>query len=1155
MTVELTHTNPLPYSRSRHMEAQEENTGKKAENKAKEKIQAHPDEVAKALREWEKFNAQRKLEGKEATEEEKAAQARLAKKGKLPPESNALPLARFKELERVEDKVSEFEDLADEIEEYRKAGLDVSTMIRSAKDWIRFFSGKVPGEKVQVLNDKLDSLIREDSQKETGKSGGSVDPVRLAWEAVTKGITITEEERALIEQSIARGEMPVAYKGAQIGDEDDIEDLDFSPSAGGGPAQDDVREEALNQFTASYGVTTPEGKRLFGDVIRIRAGRLFNYDFVEKIRREAENNVSSGRMPTQEADAINRVLNEGLEMRQNQEREQGGRRGEKQAARLEQIYLDCVLKARTKSIEELKKEIGREGGIRGFLKSLEPFREKPFEEESLDQLLEITDKDQFQKGLEEILNTEGNDIRARVVVQEMGFSAPSSIQEIAYQIMAYEGSEFRTGGKYPMFEVVIDKDAQGREKPRLEFQQHNFIRWARNKMINWHESNPDDPGDMFKVVGVFGSLRPVSLGEMIYVDAFFRDKDTGKVLSDLRTQLIYEAWPFNSFRNFDIEYRNMKGSDEKLPESLQKIYMTNVATKKNVLNKVFNMADISEKFKPEEKNSKTGQGLRMALLSYYYLGNFGMIDKIFKDENGNNLAFLDFNKFKKQFIKAHMDEDGLTEGKATEAFEKSFKNIEKYFDENGKLKNSEDNREKFMVATNLFNSAMTNIEQVDEIRERVRLSIMERFGISYNDAKYAENFAYSMTRWTGIATLNDINAVGFDAWSKVLNTGYYLQHQSSDRRGGAFGNRYTMFQFKRLGLDFFTGVTDVNKKSILEWIQGGQGDTVRFDKHADGLLFGENTMTQFYANHINRSFQNFHSFVGSKALKLNEIVFTDREGFVHTDPEKFDELYKEGFLKPMRYAYSTWPGIDFTEQVSVFEEEKYRDENGEIKTRTVWKTQPLARRIFGKMMFNDMKYFINGKWVEFRYSEMLKERSDLVYDYYEANKRRDSEYQYKEDEQELKSKDEEVLGKQAEYEAAVNSGKYQNPEEIQKAFVGQGRGYFWREAAKVRLAAEIKEARKRGTLRKRMTFEETENFISILEQMDANMEGSEEGFEAVYPGKKFFSKDEIKWIRKQAGVGFGKMFTTEIGMSVLEGTPAGFFNALWALFTNTFKSQ
>jgi len=921
------------------------------------------------------------------------------------------------------------------------------------------------------------------------------------------------------------------------------------------------------------------------------------------------------------------------------------------------------------TVEKLKQRLeqssaeGEGGDIGNFLSLVARLRGKDWSEELRELAQETTDRG-FRKKLVAVLNTAENFLAVRTM-NERGYAAPDNIQGIAWDIVATDKDDFRFGGKYAIFKRVREGEGDA-ARDVLRFQPDNFIEWGRSKMVAWDDDNPDSPQDMTKIISVFGAMRGVGLGEMMLTAGFFRDEDTGKILDDLKIKLIYEAWPFGEFRNDDIAYKAVSGSDSDIaPKALIPIFDKNTVTKPEVLNNLFTLTDVGEKFDPNKDTTKTGKAARSALLTYYYLADGKMLDNVLKREKFGDLALFDNNVFLRQYIKAQMYKNNIEfdwdkslseeanelkgfvlqysdilfrkrngeiltdvdskflqavadkEGKyqnEKSPFNKAKSFVDRFidltkttsslFDSKGKLKKGKE--AELLKSINFFNFAMPTMEQINETRERVRMSIMQSEGIDADSAEYVERFVYRMTRWTGIAARNDLDSVGHDAWSKVLNTGSYLQHQSLARRVGAFGNRYSMFQFKRIGLDLFTGVTDASGKSILETIQGGQGEVVRLDQAANTLSFPENTLKHFGTDHVIRVFQVFHRHVESKTLKLHEMVKLDKFGRAFVDEEKFNEQVRDTFLKEMRYPYATWTGIDFTEEVRMWSEDydengdPVKDENGNPKRE--FKSRPLARHMFGKEMFKN-----NGTYdysVMLKYEELPEaERLDAKR-YYQLEKKlnklnrnadvlrahkdaaiKAAKVAYRDFDKKLNAEKEAIISdelrrigpalderlrqdtegaltKEEQQFMIENHNWYMNydvkkrliVENMTETFKEQGRGFFWKESAKVMLAAELKQGRKYfDNTQQQLSFDAVDKFLRMLSQMDANIVGNEDQLKNAKSAKKAWSDKDISQIQDMSGTHRPWMaFMDSIPLSAFGGVE-GFWKALTYLFSNITK--
>ena len=1130
------------------------------------------EEAADSRKAWQEANKRRERVGRTVTSEEIEEQEKFIKKGIKPPE-DALSPEKVHELLLAPNSSLQVEVIIEELKKYKKTGAVTAS----------YFA-------------KLESVIE----------------LLLAQHK----IPLEEGERILGE---AR-QIVIEQMGFIAGGADDDPEHDASSSR-----EDSDDEQRVDGNAKSYMVSRD---------------RFFTQhpEALEKVALAIEKFVSSAKLPdamspedkenTFRDAAMNQVFNEyrASKAPQISNRENIASKYDKHYINAQQALLGEVDSAgnltgkERMSIDSLREDF-ESGEIKEFLDVMSAAEERDWTRER-EEIGKEQNESVFRKKLERLVNI-AEDVRLTRLMHERNFNPPNSIQEIAQDIVATDLADYRTGGKYAMFKRVRDENGQ----ERMKFQQNHFIQWARYKMLKWEEDNPDDPQDMFKLVGIFGTTRGVSLSEMILTPGFFRDRDTEEILEDLKLDLIYQAWPWGYIRNSNITYRQAKGNDSDLgPKAIGPIYEQNVLTKVDVLNRMVNMSDVMTEFDPNEKNSKTGQALRMSLMAYHDLTNPVILEKMMR-VNGEYLSFFDNKKFLKKYVEGQMYQENQGEytgdiklfgdryssilfkrrNEGVEALSESDtrfleevagyektdpraaikRHIDSFlalskptghlFDSEGQLKKDKDGKPRikdYLSAANIFLLAQPNDPQIKEIRERIRLSIMEWSGIDYDSARWVEAWAYKLAPFTGIASRNDTTSTGFDSYSKTLNTRYYAQHQSHDRRAGAYGNKYTMYQMKRLGMDFYSITTDAGP-SILEYIQGGQGDQVDFSKRANVMEFGENTMGQFWSNHVLRSFNEFHELLESKGLKLHEIVNTDPYGRVHYDVGKFNELVRDTFLKNMRYPYSTWGNLDFTEEIMMFEEDVDPKTGLPIAGSTHYVSRPIARHMFGEAMFGKGKH---GYDVMLDYEKLDLDLRLKAKRYFQLEKRlyglpRNQEVKGntplmlenlspEEREKILEARlqndtdnaltDEEKQFLRSEQgwfysESLGEAGVRDIVARMDKAFTeSPGRQHFWKEAAKVRLAAELKEARKRfGNVQTMMSFEEVEKFLSAIEQLDANVYADEGDFGSPKPMDKVFTKEDIAQIRKLSGTGFLRMALQDVG----EGSATGGIEGLWKAFT------
>jgi len=718
-----------------------------------------------------------------------------------------------------------------------------------------------------------------------------------------------------------------------------------------------------------------------------------------------------------------------------------------------------------------------------------------------------------------------SDARAR---EDRGFSPYSNIVEIAQDIGIQIGGEFARGGKYDLIKI----DEKGNEL----LHQGHFMRWLRNRMIEQHESDVDNEVDMFQRIYIIGGARTTSIQEMIFNEGMFRDGN-GEILRKLKEKVYMELWLFNTSRDVDAIYRKIMGNDLKLPETLEAIYARNTFTKEGTLGTIFTAPNASANkdidFEDDEsttENQGTGQAIRRALTTYYHAADPEMLEKIAGLDSAyfNNERFIELfvikelareeNNIKNKYPESEWKKQRKEVKKNAEsAAIKKIRKTKQFFEDTdkgegtGKLK--EGKLKDYVLEINPYNLATKDTELINEVQERMRLFIMDSsqneggIGLDYDEAKYAEIFAFSMTRWSGVAAKNDTGYVGFDSWTKVLELDRYRQRQAESNRAGIVGNIFTFGGLKRLGVDFFVGVKDTNGKSILEIIQGGEGLDINLQRNIDldkQLTFGNLAMSYFGRDHVGRTFQMLQDVVENHEWGIDKIAAIDQWGRSVYDIKAKIE-FQDNLLKRFRYAYSTWSGTDYSNKI------RTRDKNGD------WYTADVSEHLWGKQIIYD---FVNGKD---RDGKVRRHRVDTVEEIVEDNK---------------------VIGEK-------KVGKHiQSDGEV----IEEQKREFWRRPMMYAIAAEIKAHREYGSGYTRYKLAQIEKIYEFLKNFSGEVEADEGDLSNTKVGKKFFSDEDINWIRIASDTTKGWLYFSEATSQGVVGFVEGIGEAAKGFFNYLFKS-
>ncbi len=677
---------------------------------------------------------------------------------------------------------------------------------------------------------------------------------------------------------------------------------------------------------------------------------------------------------------------------------------------------------------------------------------------------------------------------------------PDSLQEVCVNIMEQEKGKFAAGQEWALLKI---DPVTGRQ----EFIKENFLRWIRHKILFLSSEDSDNPQiNFFGEIKVQGNMRDYNIIEMTRNPGnFFKDKyNPSNINYDLANDVLNEIYAVATGRNTGINYKFVMGDDSKLAGALSQMYERSVYTKAGILESLLRMDSTVTQEEAQghdlklPKSQAAGQSFRAAMLMYYYMSDPEMLKQI----AGENNLFFSNKDFVKDYVKAKIDRSQkILEGQNLENEKKSLTEEadrllapnRSFFDNDG---NGDVIREKIgdyvngdrrgLGGINIFQTPSEDVIRINQVRERIRLTMIRRFNINYIDAEYIENLAYNMTGWTGAAARNDRRTRAHDAWEKVLHTSYYRRNQAEDSRIGMFGNEYNVYGIKRLGVDWFTGLSEVkddpyaHRRSILEIFQGGQGNKVDFNEEIgkNSIRFGYPAMSQFAVNHITRTFNLFHKLTESDDFNFDNYVKWGGpfQGWVF-DKKKADEALRDGVFKDIRYAYQNTSDLDYTKKVRIWE----RDDKGDYDYKEMY----VAEMMFGKQILK--------KW--------LNDKGEM-------------------DEKKVMDKDT-GLG-----------------------LTASGRRDLWKEVLKYLIKTEIYAHRVRGSGREYYDLYKLEKVYAYLENLGANLTGSEKDFKEVKLTANAFSKEFLDEIRKETGTQRWKLYMVQGGIEIGAGFVGGLFKGI-----------
>ncbi|MFH1186630.1 MAG: hypothetical protein V1697_00490 [Candidatus Levyibacteriota bacterium] len=554
----------------------------------------------------------------------------------------------------------------------------------------------------------------------------------------------------------------------------------------------------------------------------------------------------------------------------------------------------------------------------------------------------------------------------------------NSAEDLARLIMSAQDPEWRTGGKHEL----LDKEGK--------FKAENFLAWIRSRILYYHDLHSDAEVNLFSDIGVTTNYRSINFGEMMAYAKYFMTKvekpdpkmgmlPTGdyhlpKKQENLKELLLIEVWLFQMSHNFNVKYHMVEGIEKDLPNALAEIHYNNIFTKnRNRLLKILMLSGNNaeelewiigkDKIEHQEKQGSVGKDIQKILLAYYHLSEIAykpdgeeknMFEEVLGEEG--TLNFYRYIIGKTGGVEELEKISGETEmtKEIRDAAEKCLKNWELELND----LNIFNHPKKPEAIKELVNGAMVaaisderivfEILKKDYPKEYKELCL--RFSIkeledkeimhAKEEAKYAVEWVSTMVRWMGIQARNDTKAIGFDGWSKLINTAEYRKGQYKDAKS-AVGNIQNVFGLKRIGLNFLEATTVSEgdaygeksfKKTLLEILQGGQGNNVSIDEDIRAFSFKGNAQRKFIDDHVFNAFKFYEFITTHHGIDYSKMVVKGAYGRLQIIEEERDKVFKE-FWKNTRYTFDL-PEFLYGHEVREWwyeKDESGLDENGEEK--------------------------------------------------------------------------------------------------------------------------------------------------------------------------------------------------------------------------------
>lgn len=448
---------------------------------------------------------------------------------------------------------------------------------------------------------------------------------------------------------------------------------------------------------------------------------------------------------------------------------------------------------------------------------------------------------------------------------------PQSLEDVSRLVMNRATPEYKKGGE----REILNYDENGEVESVNTL---NFLDWARNNYYLVHANNPTSDVSFFSDLATnirtegIGSV--ISFYELTFTDSNFLKDGEGKngepdeseEYSALKTEMLMEVFLLQLQRNPAISHVLQNRTDkEKLVNNVAGALGVNPLTRSDFFTQMFTWPSMHgesindkvatkgrELITKRESNFLMGDATRQALAAYINIFDYDQLVRILGSDAP--LFKYDYEKWDSYLARpksqSQLDGVSIKDSLAKDSNKKK----KDWYDDNGNLifyQVETEGRNKgmylkdkktgkympdltgkgqphpgFMEEINIFLGPMPEQSQQDEMREKIRLSIMKNNGISYREAQIAELQAFSIAQINGIAARGDTKSVGHDWWTRPQNFLLKRKREKSPNRNSPYGSKYNMEGFRRLGLNIFEAVRDTRKRSLREIIQGGTGTNI-----------------------------------------------------------------------------------------------------------------------------------------------------------------------------------------------------------------------------------------------------------------------------------------------------------------------------------------
>ena len=764
---------------------------------------------------------------------------------------------------------------------------------------------------------------------------------------------------------------------------------------------------------------------------------------------------------------------------------------------------------------------------------------------------------------------------------------PEDINDLAWQITFENPTEYGVHGRYPVLQLELKQDYDGNIiGARYAVNQGNMIRWMRSQLWYYYDKDEDDLVNYMQAIKLSKNLRNVDLNEIVdNPKRYFTDEEgDSDSYQGLYVQLLSEVIGMIHLRSHDLEYDAVRGQGDKLAEKLIQMYYKSKLTKKSLGTSYFNkMVTTPLDYNSEQSDDTVGGAFTTMYLAHYHLGDFDQL----KETLGKDSVFFTkasiLDAIQKVYTQKFNATDKLTKHSMVEFLGADLANhFDKAFDENGNVAD----KSAFTSFVNIYSQGLaTSHIMHDVLKEAMFNALRQRYdfhskdqNINALDGKTGELvedtdsmniiwlMVHSMKFFTGISAKNDTGNAGHDYARKWFGTEGYRRKMATLKRGNGTGNPYTIAMFKSVMVDFARAIrvsdayenvydqfgkqvfkknskgewvpekrrktllevfTEVHKEKMkqkqtrgpleaafesvrqnyenarkaymqskdeytklqmISWGDRLQEQIKRLKKYdvesaggsrkaANQLVFYENTMRDYAINHVDKSRKIYDMLMGAKEINFDKFTSYDAFRGITFNREEFQKQLTQGLLHPLRYLFDSYGDLNMNMMVRA---QKFVGRDGD-KDKFEWEWMPLGEMLFGYQVLNVP---------EFRMCKTDKEGKEIKGKYI-----RDKE-----------------------------TGRYV----IDYNKVQANKTKAWKQWALMKISGDLWTHIDRHSTDPAYTLSHFKQIIDAIDSIPADIIASDDSLQGMKIGKTFFSKAEMRWLKKVSGATDWRLYRNQV---------------------------